>query len=428
MKPTTRDGTLRGGFALLVRVLVLCAAGVSGYLLSVSLSGGSAVGCGPGSSCDAVLQSRWAWFFGVPVSALALLVDLVLLFATFSCGRNSTPKQRRGAWEIMLPCAVLLIGAALWFVALQAFVVRRFCPWCMAAHAVGAIAAVLLLTRLPLRQKTERREKETGLTSPAVVKLSSAALLALALLAVGQIVAPRKTFSVKSIDVAATNSVVTSTNTVALATPATPAPRTLNVFGGLVRLNLDEVPVWGSPDAPHKLVSLYDYTCHHCELMHSRVVEVQRSFSNVLAVVSLPMPLDSQCNHTVRRTPPAHTNACLYAKLGLAVWRAKPEAILPYDDWFFEAFGRATVPPPMPEAFKRAADLVVDLSKFDAALNDPWVEEQLQTGIRIYEISYRRFGKGDMPQFIIGTNIVTGSPSTGELREIVARNMRAARN
>src|SRR5215211_7882258 len=131
MKPTTRDGNLRRGRALAIRLLILIAAGVSGYLLSVSLSGGNAVGCGPGSACDEVLQSRWAYVFGIPVSALALAIDLALLFTTFACGLQSTPAQRRGAWEIMVPCTVLLLGAALWFVALQIFVLHRFCPWCM---------------------------------------------------------------------------------------------------------------------------------------------------------------------------------------------------------------------------------------------------------------------------------------------------------
>src|SRR4051812_12560217 len=120
MKPTTRDGILRGGSATSIRLLILVAAGISIYLLSVSLSGRNAVGCGPGSSCDEVLWSNWAYVLGIPVSALALLVDLTLLLTTFSCGAKSTPKQRRAAWEILIPCSLLVVGGAMWFVALQA--------------------------------------------------------------------------------------------------------------------------------------------------------------------------------------------------------------------------------------------------------------------------------------------------------------------
>src|SRR6185503_10237442 len=164
MKPTTRDGILRGGRAAAIRLLILAAAGISAYLLSVSLSGGRAVGCGPGSACDEVLQSRWAYVFGIPVSAAALVVDLALLFTSFSCGTKSTPKQRRGAWEIMVPCAVLVVGAALWFVALQAFVLHRFCPWCMAAHLCGAIGAVVLLTGVPVTSAPQRRDKDSTIS------------------------------------------------------------------------------------------------------------------------------------------------------------------------------------------------------------------------------------------------------------------------
>ena len=52
MKSITRDGVLRGGYATGTRLLLIAAAGISGYLLSVSLSGGRAVGCGPGFAND----------------------------------------------------------------------------------------------------------------------------------------------------------------------------------------------------------------------------------------------------------------------------------------------------------------------------------------------------------------------------------------
>ena len=72
-KSKPRDGVLRGGSALAIRLLFLAAALISAYLLSVSLSGGTAVGCAPGSSCDAVLKSRWGYFLGIPVSLFAVL-------------------------------------------------------------------------------------------------------------------------------------------------------------------------------------------------------------------------------------------------------------------------------------------------------------------------------------------------------------------
>ena len=158
MTPKTkpREGVLRGGPALVIRLLFLAAAVISAYLLSVSLSGGTAVGCAPGSSCDAVLKSRWGYFLGIPVSLFAVLVDGALLLTTFSCSARANPVQQRKTWELMIPGALLVMGAVLWFVAIQALVLRRFCPWCMASHACASIAAILLLLRAPVREPLER--------------------------------------------------------------------------------------------------------------------------------------------------------------------------------------------------------------------------------------------------------------------------------
>jgi uncharacterized membrane protein len=445
MKPTTRDGILRGGMAVLIRLLILVAGGISAYLLSVSLSGGSAVGCGPGSACDEVLQSRWAYLFGIPVSALALAVDLALLVTTFSCGSRSSPKQRRGAWEILVPCSVLVLGAALWFTAVQALVLHRFCPWCMTAHACGAVAAILLLTRVPVSDAKERRDKDPAVLRSTAVKFAVAAIVAVALLGAAQTLVSPKTYSISTVAPAVSNSsrLVPTPNLQANAAPPgvsgltnslgatplgttnrsalppsvafpSPSAKTLDVLGGRFRLDLTQVPVWGSLDAPLKLISLYDYTCHHCRDMHPVVMEVQRSFGDKLAVVSLPMPLDSQCNPLIRQTPRSHVNACVYAKLGLIVWRARHDAIQPFDDWLFSFQN----PPPLTEVTNKALQLV-GLIAFEAASRHPWVEQQLRTDIDIYTVSEREFYQRNMPQFMIGTNIISGTPTAEKLREII---------
>jgi uncharacterized membrane protein len=451
MKPTIRDGTLRGGFAAVVRLLILGAAGVSGYLLSVSLSGGNAVGCGPGSACDEVLQSRWAYVLDIPVSALALAIDLALLFTTFACGPQSTPRQRRGAWEIIVPCSVLVLGAALWFVALQAFVLHRFCPWCMTAHACGALAATLLLARVPVTHGAERRDKLPAVPRSTVLKFAIGALVAVALLGIAQTFVPRKSYSVSTVPTVGASAAVDSvfigvrrTNAPpavaasAVRTNASPAiapsPKTntvsagvpsgkiFDVLGGRFHLDVARVPLWGSPDAPLKLLSLFDYTCHHCQEMHERVVEVQRSFGNKLAVVSLPMPLDARCNPLMRGTPPPHMNACDYARIGLAVWRAKPDALAPFDDWLFGASTwqpPARRPPPLAEVRDKAMALV-GMMPFEAASRDAWIEQQLRTDIDIYSVSAREFRNSAMPQFMIGTNIVSGILTVDQLRAVIA--------
>jgi uncharacterized membrane protein len=404
MKSTTRDGMLRGGRAAMIRLLLLAAAGISGYLLSVSLSGGQVAGCGIGSSCDAVLKSQWAYIFGLPVSALALIVDLGLLLTTFSCGTKSTPKQRRSAWEILAPGAVLLLGAALWFTALQVFVLRRFCPWCLTAHAAGAMAAILLLTRVPVSEARERREKDPGVSSDRLVKFAALALLAVAALGVIQVFTPAKTYSVTVVPEVAKN------------LPTSPV---LEVFGGRVKLDLAEVPVWGPRSAPNQLISLFDYTCSHCREMHDRVADVQRSFSNQLSVISLPMPLDVECNMMLRRlrptTHPKQVNGCHYARLGLAVALAKPEALPDYDHWFFTP----ATPPPLTEATNKAVELV-GAEALNRALTNALIEKNLAAAMRLFEINVTENRNDRMPQMLIGTNVIMGILTTEQLRARVA--------
>ncbi|HTD66502.1 MAG TPA: thioredoxin domain-containing protein, partial [Candidatus Limnocylindria bacterium] len=339
---------------------------------------------------------------------------------------------------------VLVLGAALWFITIQALVLRQFCPWCMAAHLCGALAAILLLARVPMHEARAKRDNDPTLARATTVRLALAAVAMLALFAVAQAVAPRKTFSVSTIPVSASNTSVfvsapgLQTNILLANSPssATGAPSAkptppastnvpaaivavtapaLDLFGGRVRLDLTQTPIWGSPRAPLKLVSLFDYTCHHCRDMHAKVVELHRMFGDQLAIVSLPMPLDSQCNSLIRRTSPAQTNACLYARIGLAVWRAKPAAIETFDDWLF-GFAH---PPALSDVTNKAIELV-GASVFETASRDPWIEQQLRADIELFTISAREYRNGSMPQFMIGTNIVTGILTTEQLRAVVA--------
>lgn len=440
MKSSTRDGVLRGGYAAVIRLLLVAAAGVSGYLLSVSLSGGNAVGCAPGSACDAVLQSRWAYVLGIPVSAFALILDGALLLTTFSLGGKSSPPQRRKAWELSFPAAMLVIGAALWFIALQLVVLKRLCPWCMTAHVAGSTAAVLLLLRFPMKERVERPEKDPSVLKGTTLKLGVIALILFALFAIAQIVIAPRTFVVENIPAGttgATNLASTTTAPAARAAQTNAAgtatlQRPFGVFGGAITIDLAQVPLWGSPDAPHKLVSLFDYSCHHCAIMHARVADIAKQLGPKLAVISLPMPLDRKCNPLITRVIRAHENACEYARIGLALWRTKPSAVEAYDDWFFDIFNRSSAggqeakPPTVDEARNRAIYLSGDAAKFEAALRDPWIDQQLAASVAIFGTSWKQYRNGSMPQFIIGTNLVSGTLETAQLKAIVDKYVNAA--
>jgi hypothetical protein len=197
-------------------------------------------------------------------------------------------------------------------------------------------------------------------------------------------------------------SVRTGTNSSILPATAVRTNRVFSIYNGQFKFNLDELPLIGSPTAPHVMVSLFDYTCHHCRTMHERLIEAQHTWADDLVIIALPMPLDPQCNPTMKRTHPDHVNACFFGRLGLAVVRADRAKAPQFDEFIF----KPERPPATNDAMMFAEQLV-GAEALKRALADPWVENQLKQNVSIYEISFRA-GQGAMPQSIIGNRIAVG--------------------
>lgn len=438
------------------RALLTLALIISAYLTWVSFSHGSAIGCGPESDCDRVLGSRWAKWLGVPVSAFAVLIDALTLWGTFQIGRAASPERSARGWLAAMLGSILILGAAVWFVALQAFAVG-WCPYCMTAHASGAVAAVYVLVQA---------RRSGALPAGIAGRAAGFGAVCLALLVAGQVIYRPKTgrelkdFAVGTnliltVNPAAQTSgapsssaslprggIITSSPPV-LPTPPPPATNAsttgpAQVFtpgrvpvsamkqpfkfhDGTAAVDLFDVPVIGSPTNAKAMLSLFDYTCHHCREMHPLLEEVQRAFSNQLVIASLPMPLDATCNRAVTRTSRAHTNACDYARLGLIVWRANRERHHEFNQFLMT--GREA--PPLSAATARAMQLV-GTNAFSRASLDPWAEERLQFSLALYEAAYVK-GHGRMPQFIVGRTIAVGLYPRDGLFKLVEENLELKR-
>ncbi|HTD87710.1 MAG TPA: vitamin K epoxide reductase family protein [Candidatus Binatia bacterium] len=378
-------------FKVPIRLFLLIAVGVSAYLVYASLRGSGVAGCGPESGCDEVLQSRWSRWFGIPVSAFSVLVYGALLALTFRFGRKSDPTTERTTWRLIIPVAILAVLAVVYFAALQFFVLHRTCPFCMSVHASGLIAAVLILVAAPIREAPDKpwqAEKQVFVPPRSVATLSLMALAAFALFAGGQAMQKEKTYTFKTYD-------------------------------GRFQFDLNDVPLIGSPRNTNAIISLFDYTCHHCRIMHGHLMEAHRKLSNQLSIISLPNPLDSHCNPNVRQTPPPHQQACDYAKLGLAVWRANRKMQHQFDDWIFDP----EKPPPLEKARQYATDLVGS-NQLARAMQDPWVEKTLNQAIALYSTNYIHLKMGNMPQLIIGTNILGGTfRDTAEMYKVFEKQL-----
>src|SRR4051812_39697591 len=138
-----------------IRLLAAIAGAIASYMLVTSLEGSHVAGCGAAGGCESVLTSRWSYWMGLPVSAPALLLYVSLLAATFRAAPRVPAAKRENAWRFLSWAACLILAAAVWFVSLQLLVVRQLCPYCLAAHASAAAAAVMILraTGNPLRYR-----------------------------------------------------------------------------------------------------------------------------------------------------------------------------------------------------------------------------------------------------------------------------------
>ncbi|HEV7893772.1 MAG TPA: vitamin K epoxide reductase family protein [Pyrinomonadaceae bacterium] len=118
------------------------------YLTIEHLSGRN-VRCMIVSGCDEVLQSGYATVAGhVPVASLGALA----YFAVFSLSTLALFGYA-GARRLVPVVVALMFLATVWFVYLQAFVIRAYCVYCLLSAAVTTTLALLTLARLILSPK-----------------------------------------------------------------------------------------------------------------------------------------------------------------------------------------------------------------------------------------------------------------------------------
>ncbi len=398
-QPSLIAGSVHPGSARLWRLrisvaLFATATPVAGYLAWVSLHAGSVAGCGPQSSCHAVLQSRWAYWFGMPVSLPAMAVYLLMIgLAASRISRISHLREPRRNAEspAVIALCLVVIAAAIWFTALQLFVLHAFCAYCLSAHLAAGIASAIVLFDSFGRHST--------VANPPVLRRSVvlAGVLGVTLMVGGQLLVTR-----------ATNTVTTLGRST-ITTAATPAGRIIALANGLIQLDLAALPRMGTASAPHVAVVLFDYTCSHCRALHGLLVQAEKRFADQLVIVTLPVPLDASCNSLVAQTSAENQHACEYARLGLAVWRTRPEAFERYSSWVF-----APTRPPAVESARQYVESLVGADALRTALGDDWIRQQIQINIDLFEANSKRAGAWQMPQLILGNTISVGAVPTVE--------------
>ncbi|HMO14755.1 MAG TPA: vitamin K epoxide reductase family protein [Pirellulaceae bacterium] len=191
------------------------------------------------------------------------------------------------------------------------------------------------------------------------------------------------------------------------------APRIVSLRGGSIQLNAAHWPMVGNPKARYILVEMFDYTCAHCRETHNAVKGAKDAMGEDLAVILLPVPMNSACNKYNAADHAVHAEACDLAKLAVAVWRIDPAKLSEFHNWMFEG----TRAPSKADAATKAQELV-GKDKLDVELSKDIVNQYIERHSELYN----RVGKGVIPKLIFPRSTVVGKyTSANALIEMIKR-------
>jgi len=379
---------------LICCLLSVVALGVAVYLYTTSLAeSGRPLGCGEESGCAEVLTSRWSQVFGIPVSIPAALVYGCVIATLVGFPLVSAAK-RTLLWTVTSTLAMVLILSAVWFVGLQVFHLDAICPWCMTEHGLGCVIGLLLLGATL---------KSTGTRQIPVPALLSIVML-------GSLVGAQYfgEFSGPEAErlAAASNDLVQGQGDL----------RKIVLLDGKFEVVPAKSPVIGDPNSENLVVVLADYCCPHCRATHEYLLSAMEKYPDQVAVVMMPMPMNTDCNKNLKKTQKRFTDSCKLARLALAVWKVEPGKFVEFDSWLFET----KKPRPIGEATSYAKQLV-DAAKLDSVLsNDASIDQMISKNVDAYADS----DAGRIPVLLSpGFSSVVGRPgSEEELHQILARD------
>jgi uncharacterized membrane protein len=356
--------------------LALAGLVISGLLVSQSLSGDPIAGCGGGSSCHDVLNSRWSVVLGIPVALSGFLVYAVFLIALL----------RKNVLLSSL-CLGLILGAVGWFVFVQAVVIGRFCPWCMAGHGIGISIVGLALWREKMRGNAVWVMKITGAFA-AMTVMGIAAMQVFGPLPV--------THQLGDAD--------GGPESQALGIHALGVGRKAEFDDGRKIYNVATLPHLGRPEAKHVMVEYFDYQCASCRMMRGYLSALIEKHPADICVILLPVPLDHGCNSALSPVDKGHPGSCELTRIALAVWRVNPD-FFPTLHWEF-----LSDPPLDPVAAMAFAREKVSASELESAMHDPWIDALIRANIADWITLSAQ--KKHLPKLLItGKRVLHGLPS-----------------
>ena len=357
-------GKKRSG-VLLPRILLGLAAGIATYLAVTSLRQGNVMGCGGSGSCSEVLKSKWSSILGLPVSIPGLLAYIFVIAMAGKLVRGAqdalTGLGRLALWLIPL--------GAIWFVFVQAAIVKAFCPWCCTAHALATVAVVLILRASP--RSSGNFSWSRGLAFAGMIGMAFV-----------QAISP------DPVSYASANMSAAQTETKAA------GPTVVSLHDGAFKFSLDEYPVSGSTQAAHVLVAITDYACGHCRHLHQDLVKVLDAHAKEdLAVLWVPGMRND--------------NSAEIHRMMLALWKTDRAAHTELDKQLFAGEVESK-----PEAVKAA--IIKRLGSETAfttmtAQQGKWAHDQVYRAFTLFNKNGEVSGKAMLPMLMAGSQVLVGA-------------------
>lgn len=365
---------MSGGTVTLMAIALLNAiAAVLSLTLLRRAGKRSLPGCAPGSACDELSRSRWAFVGPVPVTVPAALLYVSIAATALDLAFHLP--GRPIARQVLSAQLYIAGGAALWFIGLQALILRRICIYCLATHLIAIAALVISL----------------GIIPPSSIS-TLAGLLALGVIAAIQSFLPPIQHEIRLPE-----QILPHPATIAApAVPAAATPRKIVLLGGRLSFDIHVFPRLGSATAPHVIAYLMDYTCEYCRAAHPLIRRAMDDFHGDLTVLICFAPLSPDCNPSVVQVEPRYIHACDYARLAVAVWSRTPAEFAAFHDWLMEGLQ----PPALDHARSRAGPMPDDVR----------TPQPIADGTTIYRLT----GAGPLPKLLLPTGLLTGQISSPE--------------
>jgi uncharacterized membrane protein len=450
--PPSPNPSVGAPFRTASLILLGIAALVSAWLVYQSLQSGPVPGCTDGD-CGVVLSSKWAKVFGIPVGLFGTATYLAFVFLAARPFRPDEHTKRVAAAALLL----LIPAAGLWFAGLQLFVIHAFCKWCSATHAIATTGAILMALAwhrestpapqpasptppppAPSKKGKPSKPAQAPLPATALAVVPSFWGTATALAAVAfvgftitQALSPEPpkrrilTASMSTPTPAsstttptpvapqsaenASNATTTLTSppTTVVAPPAAPSAA-VSLHDGKFVLQAPELPRYGALEAPHRFVMISDYTCVHCRHANRILAGVRESFGPAqLAVLMLP-------TH--------HGGDSLeLQELMLTAWQLDPKV---WSDVATEMYYDRL--PPKTANVRPVLEARLGATELASALKTHafWSSNLISTTKLIIAANREKTKSGSIPQFIIGSEIVVGSPEDeAEFFQLLDKNL-----